>query len=289
MFRAARQTGAKGGAVVIIDVHAHYTARDDYLEALAEACRENGVDRVCLNSGGALWGQRENAAVLDAARRFPDLVVPFDYVDLDRTTPEDLDRFVADGFRGFKSQNPALPYDSKTYWPLYERAEAHGLCWLFHTGVTARYPGESDPSVPRPPVVNVSSARMRPVRLDAVARAFRGLTIVGAHLGIPWCAEAAFLCLPNPNLYFDLSGVDLTGKLYPSLVPFNELFWSGPEHWGHLVFGTEGNPANYNGRMREHRDLFSRYGVSPAIQDRIMGHTIGDVLGLTPGDGKARP
>ena len=38
---------------------------------------------------------------------------------------------------------------------------------------------------------NASSARMRPIYLNTIARAFPDLKIIGAHLGNPWYQEAA--------------------------------------------------------------------------------------------------
>jgi hypothetical protein len=48
--------------------------------------------------------------------------------------------------------------------------------------------------------------KMMPACLDAVARAFPGLNIVGAHLGAPWHEEASMMARMHPNYYVDLTG-----------------------------------------------------------------------------------
>ena len=265
---------------MIIDVHVHYQKKEGFLEELMKSCSENGVEKVCLNGGGDIWDQYDNEAVLKASRKFPDFIIPFAFVDMAKASAKDIADYAKAGFKGLKSQNPPEPYDSKAFWGLYEEAEKNGFIWLFHTGITARYPGEKDPNISCPKRPDVSSDRMRPIRLDAIARDFRGLTIIGAHFGIPWFSEAAFMLLSNPNLYFDLSGLDLTDTVYPTLLPFGELFWAGQKHWLHLVFGTEGGPENYKGRIKEHYSLFQRYNLPAMVQEQIMGGNIAVALRL---------
>ena len=265
---------------MIIDVHVHYQKKEGFIEELIKSCSENGVEKVCLNGCGDIWNQYDNDAVLKVSEKLPDFVIPFAFVDMKTATAADIEAYHKAGFKGLKSQNPPEPYDSKTFWGLYEQAENHRLPWLFHTGVTARYPGEKDPSLPCPRQPDVSGNRMRPIHLDAIARDFRQLTIIGAHLGIPWFSEAAFMLLSNPNIYFDLSGLDLTGQVYPTLLPFAELFWAGQEHWTHLVFGTEGGPENYKQRVKEHYSLFQKHHLSQESQQRIMAGNIARALHL---------
>ena len=46
----------------------------------------------------------------------------------------------------------------------------------------------------------------RPIRLDAVAAAHPGLTVVAAHFGWPWHMELVAMALHKTNVYIDISG-----------------------------------------------------------------------------------
>ena len=146
---------------------------------------------------------------------------------------------------------------------------------LFHTGIGARYPKEEDTRR-----VRTSSAYMRPVCLDKVARAFPGLNIIAAHLGFPWCAEAAFLSIMHPNFFYDLAGVDRTETLYPTLTAFKDLLLWHPNGFGKLLFGTEGTPKNLAWVKAEYQRLLTRHGTPGDTIQAVMGLTAKGLLGL---------
>ncbi len=257
---------------MIIDVHAHYPKTDDgYLDRMLEKSHQAGVEQIWLNGAGPRYGQHGNREVLRACGKHAGRLVPIAFFFLGQDRPSDVRSFARDGFRGLKIQFPLAPYDDHRYFRVYEEAEKLGLPILFHTGVSARFTDTDR-------VWRTSSAFMRPVFLETIAIAFPGLNIIGAHLGWPWFWEASSIMLVNPNIYFDLSGIDRAGEFYPQLLNFKELFWAGESHWGKLVFGTEGGPDNYASLVKEYRALFSGFRLSKAVGEKIMSGNASGML-----------
>ena len=242
------------------------------MDEVREAYAQSGVDRIALNACGELFNQPENAAVLDEAKRHPDFVIPFAFIVPGQTTGDEVRRLHGQGFRGLKTQNPAVAYDDRLAYPVYEVAQELKLPILFHTGMGARFPLDAK--------YDVDNERHRPVRLDKVARAFPELHMIGAHFGLPWVWEAAFAAAYNPNLYFDLAGVDRTGKVWPTLLNFKELLWLGDAHHAKLMFGTEGAPENIDWVKREYEELLETLNVQPATRRLVMGGNLQRMLGL---------
>ncbi len=255
----------------MIDVHAHYQKQDGYLERMLEKSAGAGVRQIWLNGAGHRCGQHNSAEVLKACRKHPDRLVPFAFFFLGKNRPTDVKSFRNDGFRGLKIQFPLAPNDHPGYMNVYAQAEQLCMPILFHTGFSARFACDDR-------VYRSSSAFMRPVFLDTIARAFPNLKIIGAHLGWPWCWEASCAMLFNSNVYFDLSGIDRSGKLWPSLLNFRELLWK-KSLWGQLVLGTEGGPANYALVVKEHRALFRKFHVGQDVVRKIFSGNALDMLG----------
>jgi hypothetical protein len=102
------------------------------------------------------------------------------------------------GFLGIKFHIPAFDYDNERGFPVYEPAARHGLVCLFHAGVFR---------MPEPlPEERLSSARCRPIMLDAIANAFPSLRMIIAHLGVCWGEEAVTLCRIPPSIRADFLG-----------------------------------------------------------------------------------
>jgi len=71
---------------MIIDFHAHTWAFDDAEEAMARECRRHGVDKVCISAVESPIPdldevKRVNDRCFQAARDYPDLYLPFVYVN----------------------------------------------------------------------------------------------------------------------------------------------------------------------------------------------------------------
>src|SRR5262249_9633102 len=127
-----------------------------------------------------------NETVAEACRVFPDVFTGLGSVD-----PHKGDAAVAEvahtaplGLRGGPSHPPlpAFTPDDPAYLPVFAACERHGLLALFHTGTSGIGAGQ-------PGGQGIRLDYARPIRLDAVAAAHPGLTVVAAHFGWPWHME----------------------------------------------------------------------------------------------------
>jgi predicted TIM-barrel fold metal-dependent hydrolase len=145
-----------------------------------------------------------NAEIVEAAKRHPDVLIPFASVDPrrgDAALGEARDLIAQGAVKGFKF-HPNLQQtranDARAY-PLYDVIAEAGLVALFHTGHTgigAGLPGGG-------------GIRLRlghPMDVDDVAVDFPDLRIVMAHPAFPWQDEAISVALHKPQVSIDLSG-----------------------------------------------------------------------------------
>jgi hypothetical protein len=103
---------------------------------------------------------------------------------------------------GFGSVDPTMqrfdPAD-EAFYPLWERAERHGMIALFHTGtcgIGAGTPGAGGTKI----------GYSHPRFLDSVGADFPGLTLIAAHFGWPWFMECLAIALHKSNVFIELSG-----------------------------------------------------------------------------------
>jgi uncharacterized protein len=212
-----------------IDFHVHLPTPDwldgsmaGYVEA-AEAYFRSPVARMSLAELAAAYRELDTMAVLlawDAETatgrpRVPNETVaaacrdhPDVFTGLGSVDPHKGDAAVAEvadiaalGLRGvkFHPSLQAFAPDDPAFWPVFAACEEHGLLALFHTGTSgigARQPGGQ----------GIRLDYARPVRLDAVAAAHPGLTVVAAHFGWPWHMELVAMALHKTNVYIDISG-----------------------------------------------------------------------------------
>ena len=82
---------------------------------------------------------------------------------------------------------------------MFAACQEHGLLALFHTGTSGIGAGQ-------PGGQGIGLDYARPIRLDAVAAAHPGLTVVAAHFGWPWHMELVAMALHKTNVYIDISG-----------------------------------------------------------------------------------
>ena len=212
-----------------IDFHVHLPTPDwldgsmaGYVEA-AEAYFRSSVSRQSLGELAAVYRGLELKAVLlawdaetatgrprvpnetvaAACRDYPDVFTGLGSVDPHKgeAAVAEVENLAALGLRGvkFHPSLQAFAPDDKTYWPVFAACERHGLLALFHTGTSgigARQPGGQ----------GIALDYARPIRLDAVAAAHPGLTVVAAHFGWPWHMELVAMALHKTNVYIDISG-----------------------------------------------------------------------------------
>lgn len=259
---------------MVIDIHAHYAKSEApwFPGKLAEEMRRIGIDRICLFPAGEEFGHVGNDGILAAARDFPQHIIPFALVELGRHTPADVDRFFAQGFRGFKITNPRRSYDDESFFPLYERMERTGLPLLAHTGILMR--------VPPTPETRVNSNWMRPICLDTVVRTFPRLNVIGAHLGAPWHEEASMMARMHPNFYVDLTGAWWGGWRVNKSAEFfrYHFFWDGA--WDKVLFGTDILKLEELAPAKKfHDDMLAPLKLPDETLAKIYGGTAARLLG----------
>jgi predicted TIM-barrel fold metal-dependent hydrolase len=212
-----------------IDFHVHLPTPDwldgsmaGYVEA-AEAYFRSPVQRQSLPELAEMYRELETMAVLlawdaetatgrprvpnetvaAACRDHPDVFTGLGSVDPHKgeAAVAEVANIAALGLRGvkFHPSLQAFAPDDESYWPVFAACERHGLLALFHTGTSgigARQPGGQ----------GIRLDYARPIRLDAVAAAHPGLTVVAAHFGWPWHMELVAMALHKTNVYIDISG-----------------------------------------------------------------------------------
>lgn len=191
---AARRHFRSAAAAMSLDETA------DYYRARTMACAVFGTDPRSPRT----WVQgAPNEEVLEAARRHPDVLIPFASLDPWRGQEacDDARRLIDVGVRGFKFHPPAqafFPNDERVY-PLYQVIEAAERPALFHTGqsgIGAGMPGGG----------GMRQKYGNPMALDDVAVDFPRLPIILAHPSFPWQDEALAVAVHKPTVYIDLSG-----------------------------------------------------------------------------------
>ena len=259
---------------MVIDFHAHYPRQEDFIPRLLESLPEAGIDRICLCSAGENFGHVTNKEVREAFEQHPDKIIGLALVRLGIDPPELVDEAVREGFKGIKTTNPSLPYDDPSFFPYYQRMERHELPVLFHTGIVMRTPADRE--------LGVSSTKMQPGRLDAVARSFPGLSLVAAHLGVPWYEEASMLARIHPNFYVDLTGAWWGGWRANKGPDFYRYHFFWPNAWEKIVFGTDILRVEELKPAKDvHDRIFEPLGLPPEVMDRIYGGTAARLLHLT--------
>ncbi len=226
------QPGLDLDALVAIDVHTHAetdgcghyslpeplrAGADKYfgvdgggpptLDQLAAYYRERRMAAVVftVDAESALGHSRiANEAVVDAAQRNADVLIPFASVDpaKGKAGVAEARRLVEElGVRGFKfhpSVQAFHPNDPSVY-PMYEALEELGVPALFHSGQTGIGSGLRGGG-------GIRLKYSNPMHLDDVAVDFPELTIIGAHPSWPWQEEMLAIARHKANVYIDLSG-----------------------------------------------------------------------------------
>ena len=143
-----------------------------------------------------------NETVAAACEQYPDAFTGIGSVDPHKRSAVDEVANIAElGLRGvkFHPSLQAFAPDDPTFWPVFAACEERGLLALFHTGTSgigARQPGGQG--------IRIDYAH--PLKLDAVAAAHPGLTVVAAHFGWPWQLDLIAIALHKTNVYIDISG-----------------------------------------------------------------------------------
>lgn len=167
----------------------------------------------------------------------------------------EVDRLARLGIRGLKVHPAHQAFAPNAYrdgfGPLaamYDRAQAHGMPVMIHTG-TSIFPG-------------ARNVYTQPMLADDVAVDFPDLVIILAHGGRPlWMNEAFFLVRRHRNMYMDISGIP-PGRLmeyFPRIEEIADKVLWGTDWPGPGVPGICGN-------MEQFRAL----PISAAAQRKIL-------------------
>ena len=252
----------------VINCHAHFHGSEEVEEkrVLWDAL---GYVKICMSM--------PNQEVLALAKRYPDYVVPFYYLDLDQEGAEAVARAREQGFRGLKFIGPDLPYSHDSYLPVYQRAQELGLPALFHTGFLSL-------ELKR----GIRQENLHPIHLITIASHFPEFRMVGAHLGNQWPMEAVIAMATCRYLWYDMSGGTI--RHYPTSW-FRWLFervernqTGGPPKIGlnligKLVFGSD-NPDD---TIEFYRNFMAALEVPPEVQEKVYYGNAMQWLGLEAG------
>ncbi|MDY7010012.1 MAG: amidohydrolase family protein [Planctomycetota bacterium] len=265
----------------IVDTHLHnFTAREKADDWDPRTLLEGGVINKAwlLSLGGVLEGTATDDEVIALARQYPDLFVPFGYLDFRRGV-ERIDWLYEQGCIGLKAIWPAKPYDSKEYFPYYERAETLHMPILFHVGGGYYFPTRGrkrSESFLNMELEHSFGRNMLPIHMDAIAKSFPDLVIIMAHMGgnVHYFEQAAWICYGNSGMwgrarmYMDISS-DLTYML-PALVMIGNIMREiGPDCF---LYGSD---TSYSRAIEVARFWKFFFKNSPCMKDddiaKIMG------------------
>ncbi|HOJ10003.1 MAG TPA: amidohydrolase family protein [Clostridiales bacterium] len=254
----------------IIDAHQHYYMEPQTIENLIEKSKMADITKVCLSGLGDYSCDKYNEDVRKAIEKYPDTIIGFGFIRLGIDTWHLVDELFEQGFRGLKTINPRKNYSDKEYYPIYKRAEELNMPILFHTGIKIFSPQDVKH--------DVACERMRPIFLDAVARAFPRLNIIGAHLGVPWYNEACAVSEENPNVYFDLSGaINILYKLEPWFFKILT-YWEMAK--GKFVFGVDDHYERIPEAVNKFNILMDKLNFSQELREKIFYGNMEKILGL---------
>ncbi|MGI5963338.1 MAG: amidohydrolase family protein [Lawsonibacter sp.] len=271
---------------MVIDFHHHLLQEDGYEDKLLAEMDRLGIQYTCISGLGIGHGKQDfsdysnfslgslspnNDDVLRVMRKYPDRIIGQGVLDLDKHTPSAISEMKDAGFRALKITRPRKNYDDDSYMPLYEEAERQNMAILFHTGMILTTCFDKDD--------DVSSARMRPMFLDRVARRFPTLKMVLAHLGYPWFDEAATMARYHTNVFIDLTGSSYGWRCRLSPADFQRiLFWK--DAFQKIVFGTDVGISEIEEALTTQKHLFQLLNLDQETQDIIFYKNAQYLLGM---------
>ncbi|HOX39367.1 MAG TPA: amidohydrolase family protein [Candidatus Brocadiia bacterium] len=263
---------------MIIDSHVHLQKSDPGGDRLVAEADRLGIDKlVVFGTGGTRYPGPGNDECMKIAEKHPDRLIPFAHLELGYVDDMESARLRGRGFRGFKVLTPGHDLNDRRYWPHYEQIQEFGVPVLFHLGIVSVTKQDN--------LLDIDTARMRPIFLDSILRAFPRLIVWGAHLGNPWYEEAAMLCRWHDNLFFDLSGSSLK-RHKPQF--FGELLWwkgnqqygRGNNPWSKILFGTDVGIDMMHDVMGDYQRLMDELELDEAERRDIMGENAARSLGI---------
>ena len=281
---ASEEKGKSVQPGFIIDSHIHCGGTEQWVEDMVKIYRPSNAMACVLT-----WID-DIELMVDAIKSYPDVFIGYGRVNLDEPNAvREIEKFKKSGFVGMKFHSPQKNIDDPSYFQVYGLCEEYNMYLLFHTGISSR-------KIQDQPAWT-SSARMRPMYLDTLCRAFPRIKIQGAHLGNPWYEEAAEAARWNPNLFFDVTGSTLFKFIKLNrLDKMNEILWwsgveaennphtlkDGPSAWEHIVFGTDETPEGLAGNIKRFTRMLDANNVPQESRKKMWGETMAENLGIDP-------
>ena len=255
-----------------IDAHAHLVDEPGYVDGLLHAMDEAGIERVCVSGLGPLFGMQDNAAVEAALRAHPDRIIGAVYARPGVDGAEVVDWGADHGFRMLKVTVPTAPYSDPAFDPLWERALAHAMPVLFHTGlVMPSAEGRGS---------RVSSFDMQPMQVEPVTREFPELKVILAHLGVNHNMDAAEMARMRANVYVDITGEPGGWRERMKVTGLDTWLW-WPGAFGKLIFGTDVHYTKIKQILEEDTAVYDALGLDEPTRAAILGGTMRRLLGET--------
>ncbi len=253
-----------------------------------EQWKQRNVDHICVCPGGLLASidpvDNGNDDVEKLMADWDGYFIGFGRVCPPKDGPDYVDQLADRGFKGLKLINTPMPYDDESLLPIYERAEKRGLVCLFHLGWLGH-----KPEMAANQDYLTRTHNMQPVQLDAIARRFGGLNLIGAHLGgRAYCQQAIDVAGWMPNVYFDLTGGLIRRVPWPML---QMLFGTQKEEslvddttvlnervMAKMIFGSDN--ATPDVFLTFYKNLLNKFEASDQLQQKVMGKTLAGLLGM---------
>lgn len=230
----------------------------------------NGVDKafvLAFDARRTLGVKVPNEYVATLCRAYPDRLIGFCSVDAGVAgAAEEVEHGIRVlGLRGIKIA-PAyvrLAPDDRAWYPIYEIAVALRVPVLMHTGWT--------------PAKGVPPSLGRPA-LHRVARDFPRLSLIMAHMSMPWVDQCLELLSSYPQLYADLSlfgwyqPVEVVAAMLArarTMHVIERIIWGTDHPWGPMGAFVERME-----RLRDEAVLFpGGQPLQAALWEQIMGMT----------------
>jgi len=250
-------------------------AREDAVSLLIERMDRAGVDRACLMGPTAGDGiALTNDMVRAAVARHPGRLIGFAGVDSIADDPGRVREVVLEaidewGFRGVGELCGDL-LDAR-YEPIYRLCAERQVPLLVHVGI---------------PLPSMLLKHGQPVVLDELANRHPELTIIAAHVGMPWFPETIAIAVRHPNVYLDVSAIPMLGRDVVVHGVLGLLWERGLED--RVLFGTDFplvDPARYLPVLRRGPGWLARRltrfpRMTAAMRDKLLGGNAARLLKL---------
>jgi predicted TIM-barrel fold metal-dependent hydrolase len=272
--------------LVAIDVHTHAevsaSGRSSLSEELEVAStryfKAQQVRRWTLNEMASYYRERKMACVVftvdaesttgvppvpneevaEAARRHPDVLIPFASIDPAkgeegaRQARRLVDEHGVKGFKFHPNVQEFYPNDHAAY-VLYEAIEELGVPAVFHTGQTGIGAGVRAGG-------GVRLKYSNPMYVDDVAVDFPDMPIILAHPSFPWQDEALSVATHKPQVHIDLSGWS------PKYFPPQLVRYANTLLQDKVMFGTDFPLITPDRWLRD----FEQLQIKPEVRPKIL-------------------